>query len=339
MGWNSHWSISTPEQVVYGTDEDSEKQRRDAAPQGFVVVGERENPESQHLAPRPCLVFASFLPLLLFPHVKDERFHQATLFPQCPLPILWWLHFIRSITFECYWTCVYVRMCRLGPIWLFATSWTVAHEAPLSIGFSRQEHWSGLQFPPPGDLPDPGINRLCVLCFLCWQAGSLPFHQLILIFFFNCNMCPSAPISFNFSHFVTAKREEENSDALTFSLNAGAGLLPLMTISRKKKEIEVLEEGARELLSHFNHQNTDALLKVTRNTLEAIRRRIQFCNMTSFRGNGPTGFASWLAKPGLWLCVRVCVFLLNLNNQNPHHFCSASLYIYIIWTWIIPAVW
>ncbi|XP_043743727.1 dynein axonemal heavy chain 5 [Cervus elaphus] len=81
----------------------------------------------------------------------------------------------------------------------------------------------------------------------------------------------------------SAKREEENSDALTSSLNAGAGLLPLMTISRKKKEIEMLEEGARELLSHFNHQNTDTLLKVTRNTLEAIRRRIQFCNMTSFR--------------------------------------------------------
>lgn len=88
MGWNSHWSISTPEQVVYGTDEDSKRQGRDAVPQGFVVVGERENPESQHLAPRPCLVFAYFLPFLLFPHVKDERFHQATLFPQCPLPIL-----------------------------------------------------------------------------------------------------------------------------------------------------------------------------------------------------------------------------------------------------------
>ena len=36
--------------------------------------------------------------------------------------------------------------------------WTVAHQAPLSIGFSRQEHWSGLPFPSPGDLPDPGIE-------------------------------------------------------------------------------------------------------------------------------------------------------------------------------------
>ena len=40
----------------------------------------------------------------------------------------------------------------------FAAPWTVAHQAPLSMGFSRQEHWSGLPFPPPGDPPDPGIE-------------------------------------------------------------------------------------------------------------------------------------------------------------------------------------
>ena len=39
-----------------------------------------------------------------------------------------------------------------------ATPWTVAHQAPLSIGFSRQENWSELPFPLPGDLPDPGIK-------------------------------------------------------------------------------------------------------------------------------------------------------------------------------------
>ena len=38
------------------------------------------------------------------------------------------------------------------------TPWTVAHQALLSMGFSRQEHWSGLPFPSPGDLPDPGIE-------------------------------------------------------------------------------------------------------------------------------------------------------------------------------------
>ena len=38
------------------------------------------------------------------------------------------------------------------------TLWTVACQAPLSMGFSRQQYWSGLPFPPPGDLPDPGIE-------------------------------------------------------------------------------------------------------------------------------------------------------------------------------------
>ena len=40
----------------------------------------------------------------------------------------------------------------------YATPWTVAHQAPLSMGFSRQDSWSGLPFPSPGDLPDPGIE-------------------------------------------------------------------------------------------------------------------------------------------------------------------------------------
>ena len=42
--------------------------------------------------------------------------------------------------------------------WFFATLWTVAHQSPLSLGFPRQEHWSGLPFPSPGHLPDPGIE-------------------------------------------------------------------------------------------------------------------------------------------------------------------------------------
>ena len=42
----------------------------------------------------------------------------------------------------------------------FVTPWTVAHQAPLSMGFARQEHWSGLPFPSPGDLPDPAIKAV-----------------------------------------------------------------------------------------------------------------------------------------------------------------------------------
>ena len=46
----------------------------------------------------------------------------------------------------------------LSCVQLSATPWTAACQAPLSTGFSRQEYWSGLLFPPPGDLPDPGIE-------------------------------------------------------------------------------------------------------------------------------------------------------------------------------------
>ena len=46
----------------------------------------------------------------------------------------------------------------LSHVQLFLTQWTVAYQASPSIGFSRQEYWSGLPFPSPGDLPDPGIE-------------------------------------------------------------------------------------------------------------------------------------------------------------------------------------
>ena len=49
-------------------------------------------------------------------------------------------------------------MSSLSRVRLPVTPWTVAHQAPLSMGFSKQEHWSGLPFPPPGDLPDAGIK-------------------------------------------------------------------------------------------------------------------------------------------------------------------------------------
>ena len=50
------------------------------------------------------------------------------------------------------------RACVLSHARFFATPWTIAHQVPLSIRFPRQEYWSGLPFPTPGDLPDPGIK-------------------------------------------------------------------------------------------------------------------------------------------------------------------------------------
>ena len=51
-----------------------------------------------------------------------------------------------------------VKVKSLSRVRLFATPWMVAHQAPQSVGFSRQEYWSGLLFPSPGDLPDPGTE-------------------------------------------------------------------------------------------------------------------------------------------------------------------------------------
>ena len=78
----------------------------------------------------------------------------------------------------------------------FATPWAVAYQAPLSIGFSRQAYWSGLPFPPPGDLPDPGIEPLSP-SVPALQADSLPLHHLgspgwLLLWIPNEKLFPSS---------------------------------------------------------------------------------------------------------------------------------------------------
>ena len=62
---------------------------------------------------------------------------------------------------------------RFSHVGLFVTPWTVAHQAPLSMGFSRQENWSGLSCPPPGDLPDPGIEPEPLASLLRLAGGFL----------------------------------------------------------------------------------------------------------------------------------------------------------------------
>ena len=64
-------------------------------------------------------------------------------------------------------------LCVFSRVRLFVTPWTVAHQVPLSVRFSRHEYWSGLPFPSPRDFPDPGLNP-CLLHLLQWLVGSLP---------------------------------------------------------------------------------------------------------------------------------------------------------------------
>ena len=58
---------------------------------------------------------------------------------------------------------VCVCVCVLSRVQLFVTLWTVAHQTSLSMGFPRQEHWSGLPFPPPGGLPNLGMELMSLV--------------------------------------------------------------------------------------------------------------------------------------------------------------------------------
>ena len=83
-----------------------------------------------------------------------------------------------------YFPCACVCASCFSHVWLFATLRTVVHQAPLSTGFSRQEYWSGVLCPPPGDLPHPGIKTY-LLNLLHWQVGSLPANGRLKKWIFN----------------------------------------------------------------------------------------------------------------------------------------------------------
>ena len=83
-------------------------------------------------------------------------------------------------------------VCALGRVWLFPTSRTIALQAPLSMGFSKQEHWSGLPFPPPGDLPNSEI-----------KPASIVSPALAGRFFTNC-VTREAPYGYNIVLLATA---------------------------------------------------------------------------------------------------------------------------------------
>ena len=91
-------------------------------------------------------------------------------------------------------------MCMFSHIQLFATLWTTAPQAPLSMGFSGQEYWSGLPFPCPGDLPDPEIEPPS-LASPVWASGlfttgkpkdTLLIFTTFLSWFITCNTEKSA---------------------------------------------------------------------------------------------------------------------------------------------------
>ena len=67
-------------------------------------------------------------------------------------------------------------MCVLSHVWLFATSWTVAHQSPLSMEFSRSEYWSEWPFPSLGDRPNPVLAQLSLLMLCNSQSFCMLGH-------------------------------------------------------------------------------------------------------------------------------------------------------------------
>ena len=102
----------------------------------------------------------------------------------------------------------------LSHVRLFVTPWTAARQAPLSLGFSRQEYWSGLPCPPPGDLPNPGIEPRSPAL----QVDSLPTEL------------PGKPII----HNKTRKSSQENACLRLYQELQSWNSLIQSTVFRKK---------------------------------------------------------------------------------------------------------
>ena len=135
--------------------------------------------------------------------------------PASPEPLLGSMH-------QCVCVCVCVCVHALSHVWLVATPWTVALQVPLSMEFSRQEYWSELPFPTPGDLPDPGI-----------QYVSLVSPALAGRFFTNCATWEApAPVSpGESSGWLLLPPNPARSFPLSQAQRSGASSLKLRTES------------------------------------------------------------------------------------------------------------
>ena len=138
----------------------------------------------------------------------------------------------------------------LGPVWLFVTLWTVARQAPLSLGFSRQEYWSGLPSPPPGDLMDPGI-----------KPSSFTSPALAGRFFFCFFFLPLAPV-WKWSRSVTSSSLQPHGlwptrllhpwDFLGKSTGVGCHFLLQGIFLTQEWNLGLLH--CRQMLYHLSHQ-------------------------------------------------------------------------------------
>ena len=92
--------------------------------------------------------------------------YQSLGFLSCKTPVhslCFSLSLFKKCISSCHSACGTSVPCCFSHVWLFVTPWTVAHQAPLSMGFSRQKSWSRLWCPPPGHLPNPGMEPAALM--------------------------------------------------------------------------------------------------------------------------------------------------------------------------------
>jgi len=106
-----------------------------------------------------------------------------------------------TVIYKCI-ACMYVY--RTHCVWLFEIPWTVVHQAPLFMGFSMQEYWSGLPFPPPVDLPKPGIEPESP-AFPALQADSLLLSYYIFFIFKSLHLTSFLENKFCLCIYIIAK--------------------------------------------------------------------------------------------------------------------------------------
>jgi len=144
----------------------------------LIFISQKEHP----IAVLNCIILTPLevvfrLPLLCI-------FHSYLLFLLCCFSFCYWFEVIFKILHNSFgWFCACLCACSL--LSNSETPWTVSHQAPLSMEFSRQEYWSRLPFPTPGDLPDPRANSN----LLHWQAVDLPLSHLGSHLESHCWLC------------------------------------------------------------------------------------------------------------------------------------------------------
>ena len=101
----------------------------------------------------------------------------------------------HTVTHSCVCECVCVCAELLTHVWLFVTLWTVAHQGPLSMGFSRQEHWSGCHFLLQGIVPTQGLNPRLLRCRrILYHWATREAHSLIRMFIYSlASGCQGGP--------------------------------------------------------------------------------------------------------------------------------------------------